>query len=271
MVMIVVEHSSTPKEGRLRRWSRLKTEGETDTDEQPPQNAPATDEGYAAPDPHAMPGGVAIRRGATVPAMPSLVIDEEADVGVDRAEDLPAIEDATVEDPPLTAEEEAIVRDLPPFESLNKESDFTPFLADKVPEFIRRRALSILWRSDPALAVLDGLNDYDENYRVIDTLISAAKDTIYRVGKGYEKDDEETTAEDSSAEDINADGKDSETINDEASETTDDVTGQPEGQPVEQSADAGDSDAVDADDEAAPDKQPERLSSGSVRKPGDTG
>lgn len=264
--MVMVEHSSSPKEGRLRRWSRLKTDGDADTGDQPPPDVPATEEGYAAPDPHAMPGGAAIRRGATVPAMASLVIDEVADDVVGAEEDVAdvsAVDTAPAEDPPLTPEEEAIVKDLPPFESLTKDSDYTPFLADKVPEFIRRRALSILWRSDPVLANLDGLNDYDENFRVIDTLISAAKDTIYRVGKGYEKDDEEPIVEEA-----DTDGKASEGTDDGASEMAGDVTEKSVGQPVEQSADANDSDAAD---EAAPEKQSERLSASSVRKPGDAG
>ena len=62
---------------------------------------------------------------------------------------------------------------LPPVEELNAESDYTVFLTDKVPEAIRRAALRKLWTSDPVLANLDGLNNYDEDYNVIDTPISA--------------------------------------------------------------------------------------------------
>ncbi len=73
---------------------------------------------------------------------------------------------------------------LPPVEELNAESDYTVFLADKVPEAIRRAALRKLWTSDPVLANLDGLNNYDEDYNVIDTPISALQ-TAYKAGKGY--------------------------------------------------------------------------------------
>ena len=74
--------------------------------------------------------------------------------------------------------------DLPDPQSLDKDSDFTPFLKDGVPEALRRQALRVLWRSDPVLANLDGLNDYDEDYRRIGTAVEAIK-TAYNAGRGY--------------------------------------------------------------------------------------
>ena len=186
----MAEDRTTLREGRLKRWSRLKRSGAEEAPTAPAE--PAEDDGYAAPDPHALPGGAAARRGAVVPPMASLVRDEaEAEVETGAVIEPPDAAPDPDEMPELTPEEEAVVRDLPPIDSLTKESDFTPFLADKVPEFIRRRALAVLWRSDPVLANLDGLNDYDLNYRLIDTLIDAAKDTAYRVGKGFARDDDE--------------------------------------------------------------------------------
>lgn len=49
-------------------------------------------------------------------------------------------------------------------EKLEYESDFTVFMQDKVPEAVRRMALRKLWRSNPILANIDGLNDYDEDF-----------------------------------------------------------------------------------------------------------
>jgi hypothetical protein len=43
-------------------------------------------------------------------------------------------------------------------------TDFSRFLKEDVPEWLRRKALRKLWQSDPALANLDGLNDYDEDF-----------------------------------------------------------------------------------------------------------
>ena len=192
MVAAMAEGPSI-KEGRLKRWSRLKRSGD-ETETEPTTTATATadgEEGYSAPDPHGLPGGAAIRRGATVPAMPSLIVEHD-----EQGETAPVLSDneAALEERELTPEEQKIASQLPPIESLTKDSDFTPFMAEKVPELIRKRAMSVLWRSDPVLANLDGLNDYDENYRIIDTLISAAQDTVYRVGKGH-KTNEELEAE----------------------------------------------------------------------------
>ncbi|MBC8239944.1 MAG: DUF3306 domain-containing protein [Alphaproteobacteria bacterium] len=72
---------------------------------------------------------------------------------------------------------------LPPIEDLDANSDYTQFLVDGVPEALTRAALRKLWLSDPVLANLDGLNDYDEDFNLIDKLI-AAIDTNYKVGRG---------------------------------------------------------------------------------------
>ena len=86
----------------------------------------------------------------------------------------------------LTPDEKEAVRDLSRLDSLNEDSDFRPFLADNIPEFIRNRALKILWRSNPLFGFQDGLDDYAENFRVIDKVINAATDSIYQPGKGYD-------------------------------------------------------------------------------------
>ena len=83
---------------------------------------------------------------------------------------------------------------LTPIEDLTPESDYTQFLADDVPEALKRAALRKLWTSDPVLACLDGLNDYEEDFNVIDTAISAA-DTSYKVGRGFLDMDEPEVAE----------------------------------------------------------------------------
>ncbi len=77
---------------------------------------------------------------------------------------LPVPEDAdasAAETPTIPAE------DLPDIESLDKDSDYTPFMQEGVPEALKKLALRALWRSDPVLANLDGLNDYDEDYKTM--------------------------------------------------------------------------------------------------------
>ena len=225
-------------EGRLARWSRLKAKGgasETENkqaarvDELPAEaDAPARPTGFEdLPDPSTLPGGVQKRR--FVPPMAPLADLDEVD------EDTPAYEapppealamlngeltpppgsavpvealDSDLPERELTEEEAAAVRDLPPLETLTKESDFTPFLADNIPEFIRNRALKILWRSDPLFGFQDGLDDYAENFRVIDKLIDAATESSYRPGKGYDFPDEEEVEDDDGEEEENGEGED---------------------------------------------------------------
>lgn len=82
---------------------------------------------------------------------------------------------------------------LPPIDELTAESDYTVFLGKNVPEAITRAALRKLWLSDPVLANLDRLNDYDEDYSIIDTVVSAVR-TSYQVGKGHVDEAEATLA-----------------------------------------------------------------------------
>ncbi len=72
---------------------------------------------------------------------------------------------------------------LPHPENIELGTDITGFMRKEIPEFLRRKALRGLWKSNPVLAVLDGLNDYDEDY----TLASTAGQTVttlYKVGEG---------------------------------------------------------------------------------------
>ena len=195
-------------EGRMARWSRLKTKGgaseaENTTalhvDDPPLEDAPPQREVPAGfedlPDPANLPGGVQNRN--FVPPMTPLA-DAEGSEEVGGAFEAPP-SDGTIPvkalavDLPereLTPEEEEAVSALPPLENLDKDSDFTPFLADNIPEFIRNRALKILWRSDPLFGFQDGLDDYAENFRVIDKLIDAATQSSYKPGQGYDQPEE---------------------------------------------------------------------------------
>lgn len=80
-------------------------------------------------------------------------------------------------------------------ESLTYESDFAAFLKDGVPTLLRRQALRILWRSDPTLAVLDGLNDYDLNYADPKYILTNFQ-SAWQIGKGYLKKEIEKGRED---------------------------------------------------------------------------
>ncbi len=73
--------------------------------------------------------------------------------------------------------------ELPPIESLDAESDYSVFMAAKVPDAVRNQALRKLWRSDPVLANLDGLVEYGEDYAA-DFAAGAVVRTVYRVLEG---------------------------------------------------------------------------------------
>lgn len=72
---------------------------------------------------------------------------------------------------------------LPDPDSLEMGDDFSAFMGKLVPDRIRRRALRVLWRSNPTLANLDTLVDYGEDYTDA-ALVVENMQTAYQVGKG---------------------------------------------------------------------------------------
>ncbi len=93
----------------------------------------------------------------------------------------PAVpEDAAASETPA----ETPVPELPDIEDLDADSDFTPFLQEGVPEAVQRLALRKLWQSNPILANLDGLNDYDDDFK---SLLEAGAEYIARAREAGEK------------------------------------------------------------------------------------
>ncbi|MGI9380699.1 MAG: DUF3306 domain-containing protein [Methyloligellaceae bacterium] len=93
------------------------------------------------------------------------------------------------------------------FDALDFQSDFTRFMGENVPDFIQRKALRKLWGSNPLLANVDGLNDYDDDFTDAAMAVEAIQ-SAYKVGSGYlteeeqieygmiEKEENETEVED---------------------------------------------------------------------------
>lgn len=133
-------------EGRLARWSRLKRETRTRS-----HAVPAAAPVDAAPVPDRL---AALTPGSEHPA------------------------------PHKTPSEEAAPVELPPIESLDKDSDYTRFLKTGVPEDLKRQALRKLWSSDPAFMATDPYNVYNDDFTKF-VPIDASKDTAYKIGRGF--------------------------------------------------------------------------------------
>lgn len=72
---------------------------------------------------------------------------------------------------------------LPEPDTLKAGDDFSAFMTKAVPDRIRRRALRLLWRTNPVLANLDELVDYGEDF-TDGAMVVENLQTTYQVGKG---------------------------------------------------------------------------------------
>ena len=68
-------------------------------------------------------------------------------------------------------------------DTLEAGDDFSAFMAKAVPTRLRNRALRKLWLSNPALANLDALVDYGEDFTTSADAVEVVQ-TTYQVGKG---------------------------------------------------------------------------------------
>ncbi|MBO6787358.1 MAG: DUF3306 domain-containing protein [Rhodospirillales bacterium] len=263
-------------EGRLSRWSRLKSKGGADAREeaQVAEDNVRTEAARATPPNEfaTLPGGMRVRN--FVPAMAPLAPDAEdnddrftrgighaePDDTVDGESDaaaaqaaleaefaaLPPDEEdlfAGIDEEELTDEQREVVEGLPPLDTLDKDSDFTPFMRDGVPEFLKRRALRVLWRVNPFFNFRDGLNDYDQDFNIIHKVIDELTGN-YQVGRGFLSDKE---------------------LRDMTPESTRRAFGDPETEEDEETQDAApdeQTEAADIEEKTAKNEQPEPVADG---------
>lgn len=133
-------------ESRLQRWSRRKSKAARDT----------------------------------VPADRAPVTETEAGSALSPEEQALAVNETLPESELLEK------YNLPDPDAIELGTDVTGFMRKEIPEFLRRRALRSLWKSNPVLAVLDGLNDYDEDFTDAASATTAVK-TLYQVGRGFDR------------------------------------------------------------------------------------
>ncbi len=117
------------------------------------------------------------RHKAPEPPVATAPVPAETETDAAPAEDTPA--------PP----------ELPDIESLGKDSDYTVFLQDGVPDEIRNLALRKLWLSDPEFNVCDGLDDYDEDYNIIETIANKIAEAKDEAGKDEAKGGDDGAAQ----------------------------------------------------------------------------
>jgi hypothetical protein len=97
----------------------------------------------------------------------------------------PAAEET--EQQPLLAEQQRDIHqltdsDMPPIESLDESSDYSVFLSEKVSESLRQAALRKMFHF-PALNVVDGLDDYAEDFSHFEPLGDILTQDMRRLAK----------------------------------------------------------------------------------------
>ncbi len=209
-------------ESFLGRWSRRKRAGGA-----APVVAPS-----AANAPTEAPAAAEPRRGPPLPHATRLPREAQLPAGSSADEAAPAADDA--------------VPELPDIDSLDKDSDYTAFMRDGVPELLRRQALRKLWLSSPVHSIIDGLDDYDDDFTLqfTDAVTKNVKSS-FRVGKGFATDDEAIEKTEDAVADAEAAEATDDAADDDAETPADDRRRTPE--PLAEAGDAaGDVDDPDA-------------------------
>lgn len=120
-------------------------------------------------------------------------VEAEAAEDARRAEEARA--DAVAQDLAEKTDEDILAEyGLPDPDDLVPGDGIAGFMRREIPERLRRRAMRKLWRSNPVLACVDGLNDYDDDYTNAATDMPGVK-TAYQIGKGMKAHVEALAAE----------------------------------------------------------------------------
>ena len=108
----------------------------------------------------------------------------EAEAEAEVAEQAAVAEEQAIEDMEAKSDEEILSElGLQDPDTLEAGDDFSAFMAKAVPTRLRNRALRKLWLSNPALATLDALLDYGEDFTTNADAVEVIQ-TTYQVGKG---------------------------------------------------------------------------------------
>lgn len=80
------------------------------------------------------------------------------------------------------AEEKPV--ELPPLDSLTRDSDYSLFMRGDVASDLRSQALRKLWTLDPHFATIDITECHSIDFNAVQCFPEGLKNTIYRVGSG---------------------------------------------------------------------------------------
>jgi hypothetical protein len=83
---------------------------------------------------------------------------------------------------PPPAEEKPV--ELPPLETLTRDSDYSLFMRGDVASDLRSQALRKLWTLDPHFATIDISECHSIDFNAVQCFPEGLKNTIYRVGSG---------------------------------------------------------------------------------------
>lgn len=108
----------------------------------------------------------------------------EAEAEAEVAELVAVEEQQVAEEQEVKSDEEILTElGLQDPDTMQAGDDFSAFMAKAVPTRLRNRALRKLWLSNPALANLDALLDYGEDFTTNADAVEVIQ-TTYQVGKG---------------------------------------------------------------------------------------
>ena len=165
-LLIKVEVETVPTdENALGRWSRLKkARKDRASSARERHDVPVREMGanHGSATPTAFPIDV---DGEFRPWLPPLT-EEAPDEGAAIVSELGSDEQLSEDDRAIAQE-----MNLPDIDALEESSDYSVFLSDGVPDTLRRLALRKLWATNPLFGVRDGLNDYDEDFRVLSDFV----------------------------------------------------------------------------------------------------
>lgn len=96
----------------------------------------------------------------------------------------PAVPEQANELQPLAPPAEEKPVELPPLESLTRDSDYSLFMRGDVASDLRSQALRKLWTLDPHFATIDISECHSIDFNAVQCFPEGLKNTIYRVGSG---------------------------------------------------------------------------------------